>query len=87
MKKCVCVCVCSHGGGGGVLIFLQHEKGTDGEKKSFLIPVRVFIYSDANIKLNAVNGGIVDTESVRPLSCSAIFGMVAETANLTHYIR
>lgn len=54
--------------------------------QSFLIPLRDFIYSDANIKLNAVNGRIVDAESTHPLSCSAISGMLTETANLTHYI-
>lgn len=88
VRKCVClyrcVCVCVRR---DIDFPVPWER--KGWKKSnpFFIPLRVFIYSDANIKLNTVNREIVDIESVCPLSCSAIFGMLTETANLTYYIR
>lgn len=63
------------------------KKGMEKKSNPFFIALRVFIYPDTNIKLKVVNRGIVDIESVCPLSCSAISGMPTETANLTYYIR
>lgn len=80
-----CVCV----GDGANIDFPTVWKRRGWKKKSspFFIALRVFIYPDTNIKLKVVNRGIVDIESVCPLSCSAISGMPTETANLTYYIR